>query len=150
MREDLEEKKILAKLYLIIALTTIFDLLTAFLIALALNSKRYFFVSLFAIPQVLSAFSTRDLTFHMIESVKLYTVRPINTIISTIIGFFAGLVPGLTTELSSLMAYSLATLRRFSPIDKIVNFNSEVENKTFYYSDILIFNKYNCMNKIVF
>ena len=34
--------------------------------------------------------------------------------------------------------------------DKIVNFNSEVENKTFYYSDILIFNKYNCMNKIVF
>jgi hypothetical protein len=34
--------------------------------------------------------------------------------------------------------------------EKIVNFNSEVENKTFYYSDILIFNKYNCMNKIVF
>ncbi|MDA8783486.1 LacI family DNA-binding transcriptional regulator [Candidatus Pelagibacter bacterium] len=34
--------------------------------------------------------------------------------------------------------------------EKILNFNSEVENKTFYYSDILIFNKYNCMNKIVF
>ena len=37
-----------------------------------------------------------------------------------------------------------------SAFEKIVNFNSEVENKTFYYSDILIFNKYNCMNKIVF
>ena len=32
----------------------------------------------------------------------------------------------------------------------VMNFNSEVENKTFYYSDILIFNKYNCMNKKVF
>jgi len=37
-----------------------------------------------------------------------------------------------------------------SAFEKIGNFNSEVENKTFYYSDILIFNKYNCMNKIVF
>ncbi len=92
-------------------------------------------VSLFAIPQVLSAFSTRDLTFHMIESVKLYTVRPINTIISTIIGFFAGLVPGLTTELSSLMAYSLATLRRFSPIDKIIA--SETANNAGAFSQTL-------------
>ena len=37
-----------------------------------------------------------------------------------------------------------------SAFEKIMNFNSEVENKTFYYSDILIFNKYNCMNKKVF
>ena len=34
--------------------------------------------------------------------------------------------------------------------DKIVNFDSEVENKTFFYSDILIFNRYNCLNKKVF
>ena len=34
--------------------------------------------------------------------------------------------------------------------DKIINFDSEVENKTFYYSDILIFNRYNCLNKKVF
>ena len=37
-----------------------------------------------------------------------------------------------------------------SAFEKILNFSNEVENKTFYYSDILIFNKYNCMNKKVF
>ena len=46
MREDLEEEKILAKLYFIIALTAIFDLLTASLISLALNSKRIISVNL--------------------------------------------------------------------------------------------------------
>ena len=34
--------------------------------------------------------------------------------------------------------------------DKIKNFDSEVENKTFYYSDVLIFNRYNCLDKKVF
>ena len=46
MREDLDVENILAKLYFIIALTAIFELLTASLIALALNSKRVTSVNL--------------------------------------------------------------------------------------------------------
>ena len=34
--------------------------------------------------------------------------------------------------------------------NKIVNYDSEIENKTFYYSDILIFNRYNCLDKKVY
>ncbi len=34
--------------------------------------------------------------------------------------------------------------------DKITNYDKEIENKTFYHSDILIYNRYNCLNKKVF
>jgi len=34
--------------------------------------------------------------------------------------------------------------------DKITNHDKEIENKIFYHSDILIYNKYNCLNKKVF
>jgi len=34
--------------------------------------------------------------------------------------------------------------------DKITNYDKEIENKNFYYSDILIYNRYNCLNKKVF
>ena len=33
---------------------------------------------------------------------------------------------------------------------KIVNFDEQIENKTFFYSDVLIYNRYNCLDKKVF
>ena len=92
-------------------------------------------ISLFAIPQLLSAINIKGDTFNFIESNKLYVLKPFSTLYSTIIGFFAGLVPGVTTELSSILAYSIASFRKATAVDKIIA--SETANNAGVFSQML-------------
>lgn len=78
-------------------------------------------ISLFAIPQILQNFSTKQKIINVsYRSTQIYFINPLYTIFYTVVGFIGGLVPGLTTVVSSLAAYNISSIFTKDPVKRIV------------------------------
>lgn len=93
-------------------------------------------ICLFAIPQILNNinFDVKKLG-NSFKIGKVYILNPIYLFFSTVIGFFGGLVPGLTTVFSSISAYSVSLLFTRDPVKRIVV--SETANNAGAFSMLL-------------
>jgi len=94
-------------------------------------------ICLFAIPQMLhhmNADVERTLA-KTYELGKLYVLNPFMLVASTLIGFFGGLIPGLTTVFSSTAAYNASMLVTQDPVKRIVV--SETANNAGAFSMLL-------------
>jgi putative tricarboxylic transport membrane protein len=94
-------------------------------------------ICLFAIPQMLHHWDT-EITKSVnktYELGRLYILNPIALFGSTIIGFFGGLIPGLTTVFSSTAAYNASMLFTKDPVKRIVV--SETANNAGAFSMLL-------------
>ena len=94
-------------------------------------------ICLFAIPQIAyylddSIESGKAKTY---EITKVYFLNPLGLLGSSIVGFFGGLVPGLSAVFSSAFAYGLSTLFTKNPVKRIVV--SETANNAGAFSQIL-------------
>ena len=94
-------------------------------------------ICLFAIPQMMYHWNTEitrsiNTTY---EIGRLYILNPIALLGSTIIGFFGGLIPGLTTVFSSTAAYNASVLFTKDPVKRIVV--SETANNAGAFSMLL-------------
>lgn len=94
-------------------------------------------ICLFAIPQMLhhindSATKTTEKTYNI---GKLYILNPLALAGSTMVGFFGGLIPGLTTVFSSTAAYNISMLFTKDPVKRIVV--SETANNAGAFSMLL-------------
>ena len=95
-------------------------------------------ICLFAIPQILQNFYLVDVKFQntpVYNSAKIYIVNPTQTLFYTTVGFFGGLVPGLTTVFSSIAAYNISTWFTRDPVKRIVA--SETANNAGAFSMLL-------------
>lgn len=95
-------------------------------------------ICLFAIPQIMQNFHLIDVKFQntpMYNATKIYIVNPIQTLFYTTVGFFGGLVPGLTTVFSSIAAYKISTWFTRDPVKRIVA--SETANNAGAFSMLL-------------
>ena len=95
-------------------------------------------ICLFAIPQILQNFNSVNVKFQNIpayNTTKVYFVNPIQTLFYTTIGFFGGLVPGLTTVFSSIAAYNISSWFTRDPVKRIVA--SETANNAGAFSMLL-------------
>lgn len=94
-------------------------------------------ICLFAIPQMLHHIN--DNTSKTAEKEynigKLYILNPLALAGSTAIGFFGGLIPGLTTVFSSTAAYNISMLFTKDPVKRIVV--SETANNAGAFSMLL-------------
>ena len=94
-------------------------------------------ICLFAIPQMLHHWDT-EITKSInktYELGRLYILNPVALIGSTVIGFFGGLIPGLTTVFSSTAAYNASMLFTKDPVKRIVV--SETANNAGAFSMLL-------------
>ena len=94
-------------------------------------------ICLFAIPQMMYHWNT-EITRSInktYEIGRLYILNPIALLGSTIIGFFGGLIPGLTTVFSSTAAYNASVLFTKDPVKRIVV--SETANNAGAFSMLL-------------
>lgn len=94
-------------------------------------------ICLFAIPQMLHHWDT-EITKSLnktYELGRLYILNPFALIGSTLIGFFGGLIPGLTTVFSSTAAYNASMLFTKDPVKRIVV--SETANNAGAFSMLL-------------
>jgi TctA family transporter len=94
-------------------------------------------ICLFAIPQIMQNYSlgnTKQNTA-LYNTTKVYIVNPLQTLFYTIVGFFGGLVPGLTTVFSSIAAYNISTWFTRDPVKRIVA--SETANNAGAFSMLL-------------
>ena len=94
-------------------------------------------ICLFAIPQMLHHWDT-EITKSLnktYELGRLYILNPFALIGSTVIGFFGGLIPGLTTVFSSTAAYNASMLFTKDPVKRIVV--SETANNAGAFSMLL-------------
>ena len=94
-------------------------------------------ICLFAIPQMMHHWNT-EITRSInktYEIGRLYILNPIALLGSTIIGFFGGLIPGLTTVFSSTAAYNASVLFTKDPVKRIVV--SETANNAGAFSMLL-------------
>lgn len=94
-------------------------------------------ICLFAIPQMMHHWNT-EITRSInktYEIGRLYILNPIALLGSTIIGFFGGLIPGLTTVFSSTAAYNASMLFTKDPVKRIVV--SETANNAGAFSMLL-------------
>lgn len=66
---------------------------------------------------------------------SMYIMNPINSLFYTVIGFFTGLVPGLTTILSSVFSYNIMSSFTKDPVKRIVA--SETGNNAGSFSMLL-------------
>ncbi len=94
-------------------------------------------ICLFAVPQMMHHWNTGitksiNKTY---EIGRLYILNPLALAGSTIIGFFGGLVPGLTTVFCSTAAYSASLLFTKDPVKRIVV--SETANNAGAFSMLL-------------
>jgi putative tricarboxylic transport membrane protein len=94
-------------------------------------------IMLFAVPQLLQNAKIKD-SSDFFRFPNSFTVHRLNIVSSTIysfIGFITGLVPGLTTVLSSYAAYFASTIVTDNPIKRIVA--SETANNSGAFSQLL-------------
>jgi TctA family transporter len=94
-------------------------------------------ICLFAIPQMLHHWDT-EITKSInktYELGRLYILNPVALLGSTVIGFFGGLIPGLTTVFSSTAAYNASMLFTKDPVKRIVV--SETANNAGAFSMLL-------------
>jgi len=94
-------------------------------------------ICLFAIPQMLHHWDT-EITKSInktYELGRLYILNPVALFGSTLIGFFGGLIPGLTTVFSSTAAYNASMLFTKDPVKRIVV--SETANNAGAFSMLL-------------
>jgi len=94
-------------------------------------------ICLFAIPQMLHHWDT-EITKSINKTYKLgrlYILTPVALLGSTVIGFFGGLIPGLTTVFSSTAAYNASMLFTKDPVKRIVV--SETANNAGAFSMLL-------------
>ena len=94
-------------------------------------------ICLFAIPQMLHHWDT-EITKSInktYELGRLYILNPVALFGSTVIGFFGGLIPGLTTVFSSTAAYNASMLFTKDPVKRIVV--SETANNAGAFSMLL-------------
>jgi putative tricarboxylic transport membrane protein len=94
-------------------------------------------ICLFAIPQMLHHWDT-EITKSLnktYELGRLYILNPVALLGSTVIGFFGGLIPGLTTVFSSTAAYNASMLFTKDPVKRIVV--SETANNAGAFSMLL-------------
>ena len=94
-------------------------------------------ICLFAIPQMMHHWDTEinksiNKTY---ELGRLYILNPVALFGSTLIGFFGGLIPGLTTVFSSTAAYNASMLFTKDPVKRIVV--SETANNAGAFSMLL-------------
>jgi putative tricarboxylic transport membrane protein len=94
-------------------------------------------VMLFAVPQLLQHAKIKDSSefFTIPTNFKIHRLNIISSTIYSFIGFIAGLVPGLTTILSSYAAYFVSTVITDNPIKRIVA--SETANNSGAFSQLL-------------
>lgn len=94
-------------------------------------------ICLFAIPQMMHHWNT-EITKSInktYELGRLYILNPVALFGSTLIGFFGGLIPGLTTVFSSTAAYNASMLFTKDPVKRIVV--SETANNAGAFSMLL-------------
>jgi len=94
-------------------------------------------ICLFAVPQMLHHWDT-EITKSInktYELGRLYILNPVALFGSTLIGFFGGLIPGLTTVFSSTAAYNASMLFTKDPVKRIVV--SETANNAGAFSMLL-------------
>ena len=94
-------------------------------------------ICLFAIPQMMHHWNT-EITKSLSKTYelgRLYILNPIALFGSTLIGFFGGLIPGLTTVFSSTAAYNASMLFTKDPVKRIVV--SETANNAGAFSMLL-------------
>jgi len=94
-------------------------------------------ICLFAIPQMMHHMNADSdkVVAKTYELGRLYILNPIALIGSTLIGFFGGLIPGLTTVFSSTAAYNASMLFTKDPVKRIVV--SETANNAGAFSMLL-------------
>ncbi len=94
-------------------------------------------ICLFAIPQMLHHWDA-DIAKTKAKAYELgrvYILNPLALLASTAIGFFGGLIPGLTTVFSSTAAYNASMLVTKDPVNRIVV--SETANNAGAFSMLL-------------
>ena len=94
-------------------------------------------ICLFAIPQMMHHWNT-EITKSLSKTYelgRLYILNPVALLGSTLIGFFGGLIPGLTTVFSSTAAYNASMLFTKDPVKRIVV--SETANNAGAFSMLL-------------
>ena len=94
-------------------------------------------ICLFAIPQMMHHMNadSEKVLAKTYELGKVYILNPLALAGSTIIGFFGGLIPGLTTVFSSTAAYNASMLFTKDPVKRIVV--SETANNAGAFSMLL-------------
>jgi putative tricarboxylic transport membrane protein len=94
-------------------------------------------ICLFAIPQILQNFNVDAVSPKLLEYklTKIYFINPVQTLFYTVVGFFGGLVPGLTTVFSSIAAYNISSWLTKDPVKRIVA--SETANNAGAFSMLL-------------
>jgi|SaaInl5LU_22_DNA_1037371.scaffolds.fasta_scaffold01452_3 putative tricarboxylic transport membrane protein len=94
-------------------------------------------ICLFAIPQMMHHINS-DVDKKIGKAYdlgKLYILNPLALVGSTLIGFFGGLIPGLTTVFSSTAAYNVSMMFTKDPVKRIVV--SETANNAGAFSMLL-------------
>ena len=94
-------------------------------------------ICLFAVPQIARHITvdTQKTQGRAYELGRLYILNPLALAGSTVIGFFGGLVPGLTTVFASTAAYNVAQWFTKDPVKRIVA--SETANNAGAFSMLL-------------
>jgi putative tricarboxylic transport membrane protein len=94
-------------------------------------------IMLFAVPQLLQNTKIKDSSdfFNIPSKFKIHRLNILTSTIYSFIGFITGLVPGLTTVLSSYTAYFVSTVITDNPIKRIVA--SETANNSGAFSQLL-------------
>lgn len=94
--------------------------------------------TMFAFPNIfyyLSTYKSPKIINKTYNIWSVYFISPIKTLFFTIVGFFTGLVPGLTSILSSTLSYNLMSMKTKDPVQRIVA--SETGNNAGAFSMIL-------------
>lgn len=93
-------------------------------------------ISLFAIPQILQNWNTKSKISNLAYNIgTIYIINPIYTGFYTVLGFICGLVPGVTTILSSIAAYNISSYFTKDPVKRIIA--SETANNAGAFSLLL-------------
>ena len=93
-------------------------------------------ICLFAIPQILQNWDTKSKISNLAYNIgTIYIINPIYTCFYTVIGFICGLVPGVTTILSSIAAYNISAYFTKDPVKRIIA--SETANNAGAFSLLL-------------
>ena len=94
-------------------------------------------IMLFAVPQLLQNTKIKDSSdfFNIPNKFKIHRLNILTSTVYSFIGFITGLVPGLTTVLSSYTAYFVSTVITNNPIKRIVA--AETANNSGAFSQLL-------------
>lgn len=96
--------------------------------------------TLFALPNIVYYFNyfktnKKDTTKEIYSVWSVYILNPIKSTFFTVVGFFTGMIPGLTTILSSTLSYNLMCYFTKDPVKRIVA--SETGNNAGAFSCLL-------------